>query len=212
MCKNLASEAMSEAIDQIIDKIDWEKCNNLVPVVIQNVKTLEVLMLGFMNKEAIILTHETGNIHFFSRTKNRIWMKGEESGNILKMVEMNLDCDGDTILALVHPVGNTCHLGTKSCFGVQPNVLSNLEEVISQRIEFKNEESYVAKLVARGVNKVAQKVGEEGVEVAIAAINESDHLLLEESADLIFHLMIVLKCRNLSIFDVVEVLRGRSNK
>ncbi len=196
----------------LISKIDWKKCNELVPVIIQNVKTLEVLMLGFMNKEAIILTHETGNIHFFSRTKDRIWMKGEESGNILRMIAMNLDCDGDTILALVKPTGNTCHLGSKSCFGVQTNVLSNLEETISQRIESKNDESYVENLVSKGINKIAQKVGEEGVEVTIAAINESDELLLGEVADLLFHTIIALKFRNLSIFDAIDVLKSRKRK
>ena len=198
--------------ENLIDKIDWKKCNELVPVIIQNVKTLEVLMLGFMNKEAIILTHETGNIHFFSRTKNRIWMKGEESGNILQIVEMNLDCDCDTILALVKPIGNTCHLGTNSCFGIEPNFLNTLEGTVLQRIESKNDESYVSKLTSKGMNKIAQKVGEEGVEVTIAAINESDELLLEEVADLIFHIIIVLKFRNLSIFNAIDVLKGRERK
>jgi len=204
MCKNLKNK--------IIDQIDWKKCNELVPVIIQNVKTLEVLMLGFMNKEAIILTHETGNIHFFSRTKNRIWMKGEESGNILKMVEMKLDCDGDTILALVKPVGNTCHLGANSCFGIEPNFLNALEKTISQKIEFPNEESYVSKLTSKGINKIAQKVGEEGVEVTIAAINESDDLLLEEVADLLFHTIIALRFRKISIFDAIEILKKRDRK
>jgi phosphoribosyl-ATP pyrophosphohydrolase/phosphoribosyl-AMP cyclohydrolase len=198
--------------EDLIDKIDWKKCNELVPVIIQNVKTLEVLMLGFMNKEAIILTHETGNVHFFSRTKNRIWMKGEESGNILQIVEMNLDCDCDTILALVKPIGNTCHLGTNSCFGIEPNFLNILEGTILQRIESKNDESYVSKLTSKGMNKIAQKVGEEGVEVTIAAINESDDLLLEEVADLIFHIIIVLKFRNLSIFNAIDVLMKRERK
>ena len=196
----------------LIDQIDWKKCNELVPVIIQNVKTLEVLMLGFMNREAIILTHETGNIHFFSRTKNRIWMKGEESGNVLKMVEMKLDCDGDTILALVKPTGNTCHTGATSCFGIEPNFLNTLEKTISQRIELPNEESYVSKLTSKGMNKIAQKVGEEGVEVTIAAINESDDLLLEEVADLLFHTIIALKFRKLSIFDAIDVLKKRDKK
>ena len=204
MCKNLKNK--------IIDQIDWKKCNELVPVIIQNVKTLEVLMLGFMNREAIILTHETGNIHFFSRTKNRIWMKGEESGNVLKMVEMNLDCDGDTILALVKPVGNTCHTGATSCFGIEPNFLNALEKTISQRIELPNEESYVSKLTSKGMNKIAQKVGEEGVEVTIAAISESDDLLLEEAADLLFHTIIALRFRKLSIFDAIEILKKRDKK
>lgn len=198
--------------ENLIDKIDWKKCNELVPVIIQNVKTLEVLMLGFMNKEAIILTHETGNIHFFSRTKNRIWMKGEESGNILQIVEMNLDCDCDTILALVKPIGNTCHLGTNSCFGIEPNFLNTLEGTVLQRIESKNDESYVSKLTSKGMNKIAQKIGEEGVEVTIAAINESDDLLLEEVADLIFHIIIVLKFRDLSIFNAIDVLKTRERK
>jgi phosphoribosyl-ATP pyrophosphohydrolase/phosphoribosyl-AMP cyclohydrolase len=204
MCKNLKNK--------IIDQIDWKKCNELVPVIIQNVKTLEVLMLGFMNREAIILTHETGNIHFFSRTKNRIWMKGEDSGNVLKMVEMNLDCDGDTILAVVKPVGNTCHTGATSCFGIEPNFLNALEKTISQRIELPNEESYVSKLTSKGMNKIAQKVGEEGVEVTIAAISESDDLLLEEVADLLFHTIIALRFRKLSIFDAIEILKKRDKK
>lgn len=196
----------------LIDQIDWKKCNELVPVIIQNVKTLEVLMLGFMNREAIILTHETGNIHFFSRTKNRIWMKGEKSGNVLKMVKMKLDCDGDTILALVKPVGNTCHTGANSCFGIEPNFLNALEKKISQRIELPNEESYVSKLTSKGMNKIAQKVGEEGVEVTIAAINESDDLLLEEVADLLFHTIIALRFRKLSILDTIEILKQRDKK
>ncbi len=194
----------------LINKIDWTKCNELVPTIIQNVKTLEVLMLGFMNKEAIILTQETGNIHFFSRTKNRIWMKGEESGNILKMHEMKLDCDNDTILALVSPVGNTCHLETKSCFNADTNFLSKLESIIAERTAKEDGDSYISKLISHGINKVAQKVGEEGVEVAIAVINESNELLLEESADLIFHLIIALNLRGLSIFDTIDILKNRN--
>ena len=182
-----------------IGKIDWQKVNNLVPVVVQNCKTFDVLMLGYCNKEAIELTQKSGKMHFFSRTKQRIWMKGEESGNILNVVDLKLDCDNDTILALVEPVGNTCHNGTKSCFDYRINFLEELQEV------------YVAKLSKKGINKVAQKVGEEATEVVISAINESDERFLEESADLLFHFLLLLKNKNFELSDVVKVLEGRNN-
>lgn len=193
-----------------IDKIDWKKCGNLVPCVVQDCKTFDVLMLGFCNKEAIKLTQQTGKMHFFSRTKNRIWMKGEESGNVLNVEKLKLDCDNDTILALVNPVGNTCHTGTKTCFDERINFLAELEEIIDERLknnDLKN--SYVASLSAKGLNKVAQKVGEEATEVVISALAESDDRFLNESADLLFHFLLLLKNKNFELKDVVKVLEMR---
>ena len=193
-----------------IDKIDWKKCGNLVPCVVQDCKTFDVLMLGFCNKEAIKLTQQTGKMHFFSRTKNRIWMKGEESGNVLNVVKLKLDCDNDTILALVNPVRNTCHTGTKTCFDERVNFLAELEEIIDKRLknnDLKN--SYVASLSAKGLNKVAQKVGEEATEVVISALAESDDRFLNESADLLFHFLLLLKNKNFELNDVVKVLKER---
>ena len=193
-----------------VGKIDWKKCNGLVPCVVQDCKTFDVLMLGYCNKEAIELTQKSGKMHFFSRTKQRIWMKGEESGNILNVVDLKLDCDNDTILALVEPVGNTCHNGTKSCFDYRINFLSELQEIIDKRVQDNDiEASYVARLFNKGLNKVAQKVGEEATEVVIASLNESDGRFLNESADLLFHFLLLLKKKNFELSDVVKVLEGR---
>ena len=193
-----------------IGKIDWKKVNNLIPCVVQDCKTFDVLMLGYCNEEAVKLTQKSGKMHFFSRTKQRIWMKGEESGNILNVVDLKLDCDNDTILALVEPVGNACHNGTKSCFDYRINFLSELQEVIDDRLQNNDvENSYVARLFNKGINKVAQKVGEEATEVVIASLNESNDRFLNESADLLFHFLLLLKNKNFELSDVVEVLRGR---
>ena len=196
-----------------VEKIDYEKCGNLVPCVVQDCKTFDVLMLGFCNKEAIKLTQQTGKMHFFSRTKNRIWMKGEESGNVLNVEKLKLDCDNDTILAFVNPVGNTCHTGSKTCFDERVNFLAELEKIISERLknnDLKN--SYVASLSAKGLNKVSQKVGEEATEVVISALAESDERFLNESADLLFHFLLLLKNKNFELSDVVEVLKERNEE
>lgn len=194
----------------LIEKIDWQKCNNLIPAIIQDQKTLEVLMLGFMNQEALKLTQETQKIHFWSRSKNRIWMKGEESGNVLNMVDIKLDCDNDSLLVLVDPFGNTCHNGTKSCFNCRTNFLAELEDVIEDRISNPKEGSYTSELVKNGINKVAQKIGEEATEVIIAALSETNENLIAESADLLFHLMMTLKMRGLELSDVIELLKQRN--
>ncbi len=190
-------------------KIDWNKCNNLLPTIIQNAATLEVLMLGFVNQEALQLTISSQKVHFYSRTKQRIWMKGEESKNYLNVKEIKIDCDNDTLLILVNPIGNTCHNGTKSCFKERTNFLAVLEEIIADRID-NNHEGYISSLYNKGINKIAQKVGEEGVETTIAAISEGNNELLNESADLLFHLMIALKARQLKLNDVIEVLQKRN--
>ena len=193
-----------------IEKIDWKKCNNLVPCVAQDCKTFDVLMLGFCSEEALKLTQETGKMHFFSRTKNRIWMKGEESGNVLNVVKLKLDCDNDTILALVEPTGNTCHMGAKTCFNECVNFLAELEEIIDERLKNNDlRNSYVASLSAKGLNKVAQKVGEEATEVVISSLAESDDRFLNESADLLFHFLLLIKNKRYNLKDIVNVLYNR---
>ena len=196
--------------EDFISKIDWKKVGGLVPAVVQDAKTFDVLMLGYCNEEAVQLTQETGKMHFFSRTKQRIWMKGEESGHILSVVELKLDCDNDTLLALVEPIGPTCHTGQKSCFDYRASFLGELEEVINQRVADNDaEKSYVARLFQRGRNKVAQKVGEEATEVVIASLAETDERFLDESADLLFHYLLLLKNKGFALQDVVKVLEKR---
>ena len=193
--------------------INFEKSNGLIPCVIQDSTTLQVLMLGYMNQEAVDQTIETNKVTFFSRSKNRIWVKGEESGNFLELKSIALDCDNDTILIKANPIGPTCHTGTKTCWSENETtgfgVISRLEDVISDRINNPNEKSYVSDLVGRGINKVAQKVGEEGVEVVIEALGSDDNLFLNESADLLFHYLILLQAKGYKMNDVLEVLKGR---
>lgn len=198
--------------ENLIKKINWQKCNNLIPVIIQDAKTLEVLMLGFMNEEALKLTQDTNKVHFWSRTKNRIWMKGEESSNILNVIDIKLDCDNDSLLILVNPIGNTCHKGTKSCFNLRTNFLIELQEIIDDRIKNPKNESYISKLFQKGLNKVAQKVGEEATEVVIAALKETDEEFLNESADLLFHLILLIKSKRFSINDVINVMKTRNTE
>jgi phosphoribosyl-ATP pyrophosphohydrolase/phosphoribosyl-AMP cyclohydrolase len=197
--------------ENLVEKINWQKCNGLIPAIIQDYKTCDVLMLGFMNVEALELTIATKKVHFFSRTKNRIWMKGETSGDILNLTEIKLDCDFDSLLVLVNPLGDTCHLQRKSCFDKRVNFLLQLEDLINERFKSDDEESYIVKMRKKGINKIAQKVGEEAVEAVIAALNESDERFLNESADLIFHLMLLLRQKGLLLEDVIEVLRKRMN-
>jgi phosphoribosyl-ATP pyrophosphohydrolase/phosphoribosyl-AMP cyclohydrolase len=193
--------------------INFEKSNGLIPCVIQDNTTLQVLMLGYMNQEAVDQTIETNKVTFFSRSKNRIWVKGEESGNFLEMKSIAIDCDNDTILIKANPIGPTCHTGTKTCWNENETtsfgVISRLETVISDRINNPSEKSYVSDLVSRGINKVAQKVGEEGVEVVIEALGTDDDLFLNESADLLFHYLILLQAKGYKINDVLSVLKER---
>ncbi|WP_431157736.1 bifunctional phosphoribosyl-AMP cyclohydrolase/phosphoribosyl-ATP diphosphatase HisIE [Winogradskyella poriferorum] len=196
-------------------KIDFNKSSDgLVPAIIQDAKTKNVLMLGYMNQEAYDKTNETGLVTFFSRSKSRLWTKGEESGNVLKLVDIKIDCDNDTLLVMVNPEGPTCHTGTDTCWNEQ-NVqsfgfLSTLENVITSRIENAEEQkSYVASLFAKGINKVAQKVGEEAVEVVIEAKDDNDDLFLEESADLLFHYLMLLQAKGFKLQNVINVLEGR---
>jgi len=196
-------------------EINFDKNNDgLVPAIIQDVDTKNVLMLGYMNEEAYNKTITTKKVTFFSRTKNRLWTKGEESGNFLNLVDIKNDCDKDTLVVSVKPVGPTCHTGTDTCWGEENEMsygfLSNLEEVIRSRKENKDDEtSYVASLFRKGINKIAQKVGEEAVEVVIEAKDDSEELFLNESADLLFHYLILLQAKGYTLNDVVEVLKSR---
>jgi phosphoribosyl-ATP pyrophosphohydrolase/phosphoribosyl-AMP cyclohydrolase len=196
-------------------KVDYNKNKDgLVPAIIQDVNTKNVLMLGYMNEDALKKTLETRKVTFFSRSKQRLWTKGEESGNFLEFVNVKNDCDRDALLINVIPKGPTCHTGADTCWNENNTqsfgFLSTLEGVIASRIENgANQKSYVASLFAKGINKVAQKVGEEAVEVVIEAKDNNDKLFLEESADLLFHYLILLQAKGYKLNDVVEKLQAR---
>lgn len=195
--------------------IDFKKSpDGLVPAIIQDALTNKILMLGYMNNDALHKTIETKLVTFFSRTKQRLWTKGEESGNVLNLVDIKLDCDSDALLIKVNPKGPTCHKGKDTCWNEtnEPSFgfISKLEDTITSRITSKDsEKSYVASLFAKGINKVAQKVGEEAVEVVIEAKDNNDDLFLEESADLLFHYLMLLQAKGFKLNDVVNVLKGR---
>jgi len=196
--------------------IDFTKNNDgLVPAIIQDSSTKNVLMLGYMNQEAFDKTKATKLVTFFSRTKNRLWTKGEESGNTLELIDIRLDCDNDSLLIQVKPTGPTCHKGTDTCWN-ESNIdnygfISKLEATIANRIENADTtKSYVASLFSEGINKVAQKVGEEAVEVIIEAKDNNDELFLSESADLLFHYLLLLQAKGFQLNDVVNVLKSRS--
>lgn len=188
--------------------------DGLVPAIIQDVETKTVLMLGYMNDEAYKKTLKTGLITFYSRTKQRLWTKGEESGNVLQLENIKIDCDNDTLLVQVKPSGSTCHTGSDTCWNEENTstfgFISKLEATIKDRKEnFKSNESYVASLFEKGINKIAQKVGEEAVEVVIEAKDTNDALFLSESADLLFHYLILLQAKGFSLSDVIKELKKR---
>lgn len=194
--------------------IDFNKTNGLVPAIIQDSRTNNVLMLGYMNQEALTKTLDTKLVTFFSRTKQRLWTKGEDSGNVLNLVNIKSDCDSDTLLIKVHPNGPTCHKGSNTCWNEANQqhygFLSELETVIDNRKQNASEDSsYVTSLFAKGINKIAQKVGEEAVEVVIEAKDSNDDLFLNESADLLFHYLILLQAKGYKLNDVVRVLKER---
>lgn len=189
--------------------------DQLVPAIVQDAQTKMVLMLGFMNEEALKQTEESGKVTFFSRSKGRLWTKGEESGNFLMLKNIAVDCDNDTLLIKADPVGPVCHTGADTCWNEenpQQDFLPYLEKVIAERRVLPVEESYIAKLFSRGINKLAQKVGEEAVEVVIEAKDNNDHLFLEESADLLFHYLMLLQAKGFTLKDVTGVLRERHVK
>jgi len=195
--------------------IDFNKNNDgLVPAIIQDATTKNVLMLGYMNEEAFAKTQETKLVTFYSRTKNRLWTKGEESGNVLHLVDMKLDCDNDTLLVQVNPKGPTCHKGSDTCWNEEnsPNYdfFTTLENVIKERVANKDtKKSYVASLFDKGINKVAQKVGEEAVETVIEAMDTNDELFLYESADLLFHYLMLLQAKGFTLKDIEAELKSR---
>ncbi|HCN49968.1 MAG TPA: bifunctional phosphoribosyl-AMP cyclohydrolase/phosphoribosyl-ATP diphosphatase [Chryseobacterium sp.] len=192
-------------------KIDFTKENGLVPVIIQDDRTLQVLMLGYMNEEAFNKTEKEGIVTFFSRSKNRLWTKGEESGNFLTVKSIAVDCDQDTILIKAVPKNVVCHTGSFSCFGEKDakGFLYELEDKIAQRIDTKAEGSYTYSLYQRGINKVAQKVGEEAVELVIEAKDDNEDLFKNEAADLLYHFLILLKAKGFSLKDIEEILLNR---
>jgi phosphoribosyl-ATP pyrophosphohydrolase/phosphoribosyl-AMP cyclohydrolase len=195
--------------------IDFNKnSDGLVPVIIQDFITRQVLMLGYMNKEAYEKTVATSKVTFFSRTKQRLWTKGEESGNFLKLVSIKNDCDNDTLLIKVKPVGPTCHKGSDTCWDETNEqsfgFLTELENVIkSRRVNSNSNKSYVASLFEKGINKIAQKVGEEAVELVIEAKDDNEELFLNEGADLLFHYLILLQAKGYTLKDIVKILEGR---
>ena len=194
-------------------ELDFEKMNGLIPAIIQDNYTQKVLMLGFMNKEAYEKTMETGKVTFFSRTKNRLWTKGEESGNFLHVVSVKADCDNDTLLIMVHPEGPVCHKGTDTCWGDKNEqdimFLKELQDFIDRRRQETPEKSYTTSLFNAGVNKMAQKVGEEAVETILEACNGTDERLIYEGADLLYHLIVLLTYKGYRIEDLARELKER---
>ena len=199
-----------------VGTLDWDKGSGLLPAIVQHARTGRVLMLGYMNDEALRETLGGGRVVFYSRSRETLWTKGETSGNYLNVVDVSTDCDSDAILVLADPIGPTCHKGTESCFADAASTdaqrlafLALLENIIANRIADQPESSYTAKLFARGTGRIAQKVGEEGVETALAAVSRDDAGLVSECADLVFHLLVLLKSRELDLELVVEELRAR---
>ena len=202
-------------VSSLAERINWEKVGDLVPAIVQDFQSSQVLMMGYMNQEALTKTGQTSQVTFYSRTKQRLWTKGETSGNVLQLVNMQLDCDNDTLLVKVNPIGPTCHLGTETCWDVDPQEesqmvwLHQLEQLLAARKSADPDSSYTASLYARGTKRISQKVGEEGVEVALAATSGDKAELVCESADLIYHLMVLLQDQGLSMNDVVNKLKER---
>jgi phosphoribosyl-AMP cyclohydrolase / phosphoribosyl-ATP pyrophosphohydrolase len=200
-----------------LDELDWDKSDGLLPAIVQDAAGGAVLMLGYMNRKALAATQASGRVTFWSRSKQRLWTKGETSGNYLEVRSIAADCDRDTLLILARPSGPACHLGTRTCFGETPPhaaveslaFLSTLQEVIAERIANPAPESYTAKLLAEGPRRVAQKVGEEGVELALAAVAQGDAEIIGEAADLLYHMLVLLQSKHLSLGQVVAELETR---
>lgn len=195
-----------------LSQLDWQKVNNLMPVIIQHYVSGDVLMLGYMNQDALTQTLDSGKVTFYSRTKQRLWTKGETTGNFLNVIDIGADCDNDTLLILVDPTGPTCHTGSNSCFTSTKSewgFLFELEQLLASRKSADPKSSYTAKLYHDGTKRIAQKVGEEGVETALAATVHDQEELKNESADLIYHLLVLLQDQNLSLQDVIGILKAR---
>ncbi|WP_411832210.1 bifunctional phosphoribosyl-AMP cyclohydrolase/phosphoribosyl-ATP diphosphatase HisIE [Pseudoxanthomonas mexicana] len=192
------------------DALAWDKQGGLLPAVVQDADTLRVLMLGYMDRQALETTRETGRVTFYSRSRQRLWTKGESSGHVLELVSVEADCDDDTLLVLARPQGPTCHLQRPSCFAAAPEAfLLELDAIVARRERERPAGSYTTKLFEQGVRRIAQKVGEEGVETALAAVAQDDDALLGESADLLYHLVVLLRARGLSLRDALAVLERR---
>ncbi|WP_174847362.1 bifunctional phosphoribosyl-AMP cyclohydrolase/phosphoribosyl-ATP diphosphatase HisIE [Yersinia artesiana] len=201
--------------EQQINQLDWEKVDNLMPAIVQHAVSGEVLMMGYMNQEALAVTEETGKVTFFSRTKQRLWTKGESSGHFLNVVNIYPDCDNDTLLILVNPIGPSCHLGNNSCFAPAASdwgFLYQLEQLLASRKSADPASSYTAKLYASGTKRIAQKVGEEGVETALAATVNDREELTNEASDLMYHLLVLLQDQDLDLSKVIGRLRERHEK
>jgi phosphoribosyl-ATP pyrophosphohydrolase/phosphoribosyl-AMP cyclohydrolase len=200
-----------------LSDLDWGKNDGLLPAIVQDAVSGAVLMLGYMNREALEATQSSGLVTFWSRSKRRLWTKGETSGNFLELREIAADCDGDTLLVMAIPKGPVCHLGTPTCWGDHPPqsaarhlaFLGELEGVIAQRVADRPEGSYTAKLLAQGTLRIAQKVGEEGLELALAGVAQSDTQVIGEAADLLYHTLLLLKVKNLSLGLVIAELESR---
>ncbi len=210
---------MSDTCDKLTltDRIDWEKVQGFIPAIIQDAESAEVLMLGYMNQDALAQTLDTEKVTFWSRSKKRLWTKGETSGNFLLLKHIDLDCDNDTLLLSVSPIGETCHLGTKTCFGeqrFQPDMvfLHQLERILAARRDADPSSSYTASLFARGTKRISQKVGEEGVEVALAATAGDKEEVINEASDLLYHLLVLLQVQDLNLNQVISNLKQRHNK
>ncbi len=202
-------------IAQLSERINWDKVDGLIPAIVQDYQSSQVLMMGYMNRDALLKTGDTERVTFFSRTKERLWTKGETSGNVLRLVNIALDCDNDTLLVKVNPIGPTCHTGTTTCWDGDPQEesqmvwLHQLEQLLAARKSADPDSSYTASLYARGTKRISQKVGEEGVEVALAATSGDKAEVVSESADLMYHLLVLLQDQGLSMNDVINKLRER---
>lgn len=192
-----------------IQQLDWQKMDNLMPCTVQHALTGEVLMLGYMTAEAVTESLAQQKVTFYSRSKQRLWCKGESSGHYLQLQSLHADCDNDALLAMVNPVGPTCHLGTRSCFASASPLLQQLNDTIAQRKGASPDSSYTAQLFAQGIKRAAQKVGEEGVEVALAAATQDTEELHNESADLLYHLLVTLEAADTDLASVLAVLQSR---
>jgi phosphoribosyl-ATP pyrophosphohydrolase/phosphoribosyl-AMP cyclohydrolase len=193
-----------------LEQLDWSKQNGLIPAIVQDAINGRVLMLGYMNAEALAVTQSSGQVTFFSRSKQRLWTKGESSGHFLQLVSIEPDCDSDSLLVQARPQGPTCHRQRASCFAAAPaNFLADLDQLIASRERERPESSYTTRLFESGLRRIAQKVGEEGVETSLAAVVEDDASLLGEAADLLFHLLVLLRARGLSLADAMRVLEQR---
>ena len=194
----------------ILPSLDWDKNAGLIPAIVQDASNGRVLMLGYMDRDALLATQTSGKVTFFSRSKQRLWTKGESSGNFLHLVSIQADCDEDSLLIQARPQGPTCHLQRASCFATAPgNFLADLDQLIGERKRDRPEGSYTTRLFESGLRRIAQKVGEEGVETSLAGVVEDAPALLGEAADLIYHLLVLLRARGLSLVDVLRVLEQR---